>query len=246
MRLPDNRQKPLEREQMQSSPTSAKKRRWVLITLAITVVGILIGSGLAGCSSKSEPSNQVDETVPVASAPEKTAEDKLAQERVEERTNLTFSVGTYQVGVDFPAGQYYVNGLDPFEGLSTLEITTDSSGLDTSKVASDSFKGNSIVDLAGGQFITISNAEMYPIGLHDIELRKSVSDGFYRVGIDIPAGDYAIAPGIVGKGSFEVCVDARHAAESIVVSGSFQNSFTQTVVEGQYLKISEATAELVE
>ncbi len=71
-------------------------------------------------------------------------------------------------------------------------ILKDSSGTLDAIIANDNFSGNSIVDLADGQYFQLKGASMYPIEFYDPIEKTEFKDGMYRVGIDMPAGEYKV------------------------------------------------------
>ncbi len=63
--------------------------------------------------------------------------------------------------------------------------------------------------------------------------------GTYRVGIDIPAGEYKISPE-QGDGYFSICTDA--SCEQIIRNGIIRGQAYLTICNGQFLKLSRCHA----
>lgn len=75
---------------------------------------------------------------------------------------------------------------------------------------------------------------------------KVFGEGVYRVGKDIPAGEYQLkATGKYG-GFFRITKDSTRAFDSIVSGDNFRNNTYITVIDGQYLELDSCVAEKVE
>lgn len=84
--------------------------------------------------------------------------------------------------------------------------------------------------------------EYYETNISSIYATKYES-GQYKVGTDIPAGEYVIfADG--GPGYFEVTVDAN--GDDIIANENFEYNSIMTIVDGEYLKLSRAYAVPIE
>ena len=62
----------------------------------------------------------------------------------------------------------------------------------------------------------------------------------YRVGIDIPAGEFIVAPTDTIGGYYEISSDSSHQFSSMVGNGSVDNQQYLTIVNGQYLTLARA------
>lgn len=240
------------------SPEQPPKKpmpKWVKIVAIVFVVLVLIGAastcgkkGDTGSTApntptksevkKTDDSSKATKDEPEAPVvPEKTEEEKAAEARAQAKADATVSSGTYKVGSEIPAGQYYLVGSGYFA------ILKDSSGTLDAIIANDNFSGNSIVDLADGQYFELKGASMYPIEFYDPIEKTEFKDGMYRVGIDMPAGEYKVTSSS-GYGYIEVTSDASHTLGAIITNDLVEDSTYQTVSEGQYVKLSEVTATL--
>ena len=84
--------------------------------------------------------------------------------------------------------------------------------------------------------------EYYETNISSIYATKYES-GQYKVGTDIPAGEYVIfADG--GPGYFEVTADAN--GDDIIANENFEYNSIMTIVDGEYLKLSRAYAVPIE
>lgn len=170
-----------------------------------------------------------------AAAPEKTDEELAAETAAQAKKDATLRNGTYKVGSEMPAGQYYL------EGSGYFAIMSDSSGSLDAIIANDNYNGNSIVDVEEGQYFQFKGTQMYPIEYAETTDRAEYKDGMYRVGIDMPAGEYKIESK-TSMGYIEVDTDATHTLDSIITNDIIESSSYLTVSEGQYVKLSGTTA----
>lgn len=102
------------------------------------------------------------------------------------------SDGKYLVGVDLPAGDYiiYENNF-LFDGIlaGSYKIYS-SSAADAKKICSKTVGNWSFISLEDGQYIDLNRCYLYDISKTDLVNTKT--DGEFRVGIDIPAGEYRL------------------------------------------------------
>lgn len=63
-------------------------------------------------------------------------------------------------------------------------------------------------------------------------------DGMYKVGEDIPAGEYKITLISNFMGYYEVTADSRHDLYSIITNENVQGDTYLTIQDGQYIKLS--------
>lgn len=145
--------------------------------------------------------------------------------------------GMYKVGSDIPAGEY-------------LFVITDTSGgyvcvsADSNK---DDIIENEIVELCwfatveDGQYLEVRDCAFLHAELATLNINAdgSFNSGMYRVGIDIPAGEYKLASEDDG---YWCIYKSSDLPLDIVSNDLFDSSSYVTVKDGQYLKISGCTA----
>lgn len=102
------------------------------------------------------------------------------------------SDGKYLVGVDLPAGDYIIYGNNfLFDGILTGSYKIySSSAADAKKICSKTVGNWSFISLEDGQYIDLNRCYLYDISKTDLVNTKT--DGEFRVGIDIPAGEYRL------------------------------------------------------
>lgn len=146
----------------------------------------------------------------------------------------TYQAGMYKVGSDIPAGEYVLIA----DGQAYFQIAKDSTGTLDSILANDNFTNRSIVTVKEGQYLTINSCTAYaskdaPKVTPD---NGYLPEGMYKVGIDLPAGEYKVSAD--GQGYVEVSNNSLHDLESIVSNDNFQGDKYITIKNGQYLKLS--------
>lgn len=75
------------------------------------------------------------------------------------------------------------------------------------------------------------------------EKETKYTDGMYKVGSDIPAGEYVVfADGILGIGYMEVAKDSSGELDSIIANANIEGNDIITISDGQYFKLQGAYA----
>ena len=134
-----------------------------------------------------------------------------------ENTTTGYKSGTYKVGTDMPAGEYVLTNTSK-DGY--VQISSDSSGQIDSEY----------VKLGNGVTAT-------PIDEFNTSEMPSLLEGTYKVGRDLPAGEYQVTTS-GGSGYWERSSGAVSSDSEILANENFQNSTYVTVNEGEYLKLS--------
>jgi hypothetical protein len=148
-----------------------------------------------------------------------------------------YEAGTYQVGSDIPAGEYYVRASSSYYGWLTRKESDSSS--DT--IAYQSFDSFVFVTVNNGESFTVSNArftasENAPIPAMDGIWYDAEE---YRVGIDLPAGDYYV------KATDSYSYIKLYTTSSLTYTDSIVNRSVSsfgyiTVKDGEYLLLDDA------
>lgn len=189
----------------------------------------------SGLSSASEVSSMSKTPLPTIAAKDTPASAGLA-------------AGMYKVGVDITAGEYV---LFPNIGdTAYFEITSDSTGTLDSVIANDNFTGRAYITVSDGEYLNIKRARLYTLDTAPMVDTSTgiLSAGMYKVGVDIPAGEYKISS-TSGNASgslayFETSIDSSHQLSSIVTNDNFDGERYVTVTDGQYIKLSGCTLSL--
>lgn len=157
--------------------------------------------------------------------------------------NLAFDTGDYIKG-DIPAGEY---AFVKFSGSGEYYCEKDGSGNIIDNENFDSF-GYVKVHAAGnlttrGVLVSVNAFEKLEVtGAKQLyEILNNQTDynegGYYKIGVDIPAGQYVIES--YGSGYWAV-MSAPVGASDIVDNDNFNGRASVSVKNGQYLKVSSA------
>lgn len=190
-----------------------------------------IASGLASTSVASS----------IASTPSPTIAIKSTS------TSAGLAAGMYKVGVDITAGEYILLS----NSTAYFEITSDSTGTLDSIIANDNFTGRSYITVSDGEYLNFKRAKLYTLDTAPTVDTSSgkLTAGMYKVGVDIPAGEYKISStrsdGSALSAYFETSVDSRHQLSSIVTNDNFDGERYITVTTGQYVKLRNCTLALL-
>ena len=146
----------------------------------------------------------------------------------------------YRVGTDIPAGDYYAVTTDSRYGGYYCKYT-NSSRDDIED--NDNFDTFTFFRAYEGQYLNLSRCKITAIENAPVASPNSdgsYGEGMYRVGIDIPAGEYKFTSTDKYGGYFCAYTDITY--EDIEENDNFDYSTYYTVKAGQYLKINCATA----
>lgn len=152
--------------------------------------------------------------------------------------NIWKTSGTYKVGDDIEAGEYFVKCTSY---NCYIETSSDSRGTLDSIIANDNFSTHTYITVRDGEYLTV-NGGKFALA-EKIEPQKANSDGsygegMYKVGKDIPAGEYKIVA--TNSCYIEVSSNSNHTFNSIISNDNIEvgTSTYITVSDGQYLKVN--------
>ena len=203
---------------------------------------------MMGKSVKDDSAKKVEASAPVTekekddtSEDETEANDGVEEEEEEQDevpTTSAIKAGTYKVGTDISAGEYLVFST----GHAYIESAKDSSGNLDSIIFNDNLMNNAhaYVTLNEGEYFKMTGGEMYPVEDAESVIPEDglYQDGMYKVGTDIPAGEYkVILTSDLGMGYLEVSADSSHQLGSIITNDNVQADTYITVKANQYLKL---------
>lgn len=150
----------------------------------------------------------------------------------------SYGAGQYKVGVDIPAGEYLAVG----DGY--LELTRKPKD---NWIFNNNFTNRHYVEGREGEYIKItSGIRLYPVDkAPKVKFNPDeVIAGQYKIGTDIPAGEYKITS--EGNGYFDVWPNSH---EKTIIANAFIPGANEThyvnVTAGQYLFLRNAHAALV-
>lgn len=144
--------------------------------------------------------------------------------------------GMYKVGADLPAGEYCFVA----SGGSGYACVSEDSNQDDI-LENEMFEHTWFVTVSDGQYLEASRCGFVVAAdvVLDIEPDGSFEEGMYRVGIDIPAGEYKLTTDDSGY----YCIYKNSVPPFDIVSNDiFDGSSYVTVKAGQYLMTSDCIA----
>ena len=187
--------------------------------IVVIIMSMVLCFGLMACGSDSESNSQSGNATP-------------NEETKPEYT--TYEAGTYKVGSDLPAGEYLI------EGTGYFEIDKDSSGSFESILANDNYINRTYITVSDGQYVEFEGTAI-PVNEAPAYSKDTYEEGMYKIGKDLPAGEYKLES-IDGSSAYlEVGSDSTHTFESIVSNDNFSGQKYITVSDGQYLKLNGCT-----
>lgn len=229
------------------------KKWWFVLIVLVIIIGAIGSTGGDGDNNESDSkqvaiNNSEKEEINNAIQENPSTEKEEANTKKDEpkKEDKSIKAGTYKIGNDIAAGEYM---LIADSGFAYFEIASDSKGDIESIIANDNFTTNRYVTVNDGEYLKLQGckglviADATPI----IPTDNKYSDGMYKVGVDISAGEYKIIVdenSMMGFGYYEVTTDSRHDLNSIVSNDNFENSTYITINDGQYLKLQEAYIEI--
>ncbi|HOV40818.1 MAG TPA: hypothetical protein PLM59_03435 [Oscillospiraceae bacterium] len=217
--------------------------------LLVGILCLTVMFSVSGCSEfkKGFEQGYKDAMSKESSRQKETAEitstETTAQTTTDTPANVTtYDEGMYKIGSDMPAGEYVLIT----NSFGYFAITSDSTGDFSSILANDNFLNRSIITVKDGQYLTLERCTAYAFDdAPEVDLSSGeIADGMYKVGTDIPAGEYKISDDSSGMGYVEVSNSSSHDLSNIVSNDNFNGERYITVSEGQYLKLSRAKLKL--
>jgi hypothetical protein len=218
------------------------KRWWFwVIVVFVVVIGSVMASNDAEPKDAEKPSPSANAPA-IQTEPSDTENDNTPAIKPEDGVQW-YSASTYKVGVDIPAGEYYLENTGPISAY--MAVYGDSSG--SNILVNENFETHYYITLESGQYFEISSGRALPVNsLQAVFSAGELSAGMYRVGADIPAGEYKLTEISPGASLAYMCVyDNSSANQEIQTNDIFEGSKYITVTDGQYLYLSGCSGSLV-
>ncbi len=142
--------------------------------------------------------------------------------------------GTYKIGTDLPAGEY----LFIADSMSYIEIASDSTGSFESIIANDTVTGHRYITVKDGEYLKLQGGKAYAVADAPsvVPADGLYKDGMYKVGTDIPAGEYKVVV-TSSMGYIEVSSGSRGTFDQIITNDVPTADTYITVSDGQYLTL---------
>lgn len=204
------------------TPVFKKWWFWVIIVLLI----IAIVNGASGGDSNTD-----DQGNGSASSSESSSNNNTS-------SKIWKSAGTYKVGKDIEAGEYFVKCTSY---NCYIQVSSDSSGTFDSIIANDNISTHTYVTVRKGEYLTVTGGKLALASKVDPQTPNSdgaYGEGMYKVGKDIPAGEYKVVA--TNNCYIEVSSNSNHTFNSIISNDNIEvgTSTYITVSDGQYLKVN--------
>lgn len=230
-----------------------KKKKGCLIAACIVAALVLfgaIGSCAAGGAgdektSSADVSSAASSELPTSRAEESsdTSSEAVSSEiesvAPSEPSVPSYSAGMHKVGTDIPAGEYVITSYTQMY----VEVASDSTGDFDSIIMNENISGRYYVSVSDGQYLTFTSGTATPADQTSAYTPAGgvYKEGMYKVGKDIPAGEYKVHP-TEGMGYYEVDSGLGGGSlDNIVSNENFETDVYVTVSDGQYLKIVRST-----
>lgn len=143
-----------------------------------------------------------------------------------------YGSGTYKVGIDIPAGEYYI------KGPGYVEVSSDSSGSLDSIIDNDNIGFYAYANVYDGQYLKLKGCSAIPSSSANPKYDGLYPSGMYKVGKDIPAGEYKV-DALSNMGYYERNSGALGSDNSIIDNDNFSGSTYITINDGEFLKLND-------
>lgn len=150
-----------------------------------------------------------------------------------------YQEGMYKVGSDISSGEYLIVATSSIPAYFAL--TSDSSGNFDSLIANDNFVTFTYITVSDGQYLKVERAQFVdalsyqPSGADENGYYK---EGMYKVGRDIPAGEYKVESTSNTPCYIEVRSDSSHTFDSLIHNENTNSNVYINVSDGQYLTVN--------
>lgn len=209
---------------------------------AIFILIFIVGSIFQNDTQTEETKNVVavedSQQEEILESNEKT-EEVLEKETVPPYT--IYPAGTYKIGVDLPAGEYEVFA------ARYIKISSDSSGDIDSIIANENETVVNYISVNDGEYLTVKslsgyNARIIPETEFPAVAFDTFSGGRYKIGKDIPAGEYKLTTTANGYWERDYYPLGNTFGEyNIIANDNFEDSTYVTVYDGEYLYLNPHT-----
>lgn len=230
------------------------KKEWklpvkIIITAFFALMLIIGAASGSGSSSSDDSSSSPAVTTTATTTEEATETEETTTAQAEDATDAPTEApteaaatvditkeGTYKVGVDIAAGEYCIFAMDSNFG-GYYSVNADSVG--DSIIGNENFDYNAFVTVSDGQYLELNRAMAIPAEQIAGSPYAIMTDGEgeFRIGIDLPAGEYKLESTDEIDGYY--CVYDSSAPDApIVTNENFSGQSYVTVSDGQYLLLS--------
>jgi len=235
---------------MKNMPEQKEKSSWdkykVALISAVVVLDILLAAiFLTGSDDEKLPAekNQSQEVQPTVTIEVPAQIVQVPQSDSTPPANVSnlnpadgYPSGQYKIGSDIPAGEYLA------VGQGYIELNKEPNGLGK-LIFNDNFENYFYAECRDGEYLrTQGNIKLYPVTADtkiEVDL-NNIEQGYYKVGRDIPAGEYKMA--LEAGGYFAIYGNAHD--KNILTNGFTNDAVTRYVKlsDWQYFQLKKGTA----
>lgn len=196
-------------------------------------VAIIIILGAIGSSGEKQSSSSVSPTTSTKAQSVNDTSDATTAEKSESNES-EIKAGTYKIGTDLEAGEY----LFITKSMGYIEVSSDSTGNFDSIIANDNVIGHTYITVEDGQYLKLQGGTAYPVDKAPsiIPTDGLYKDGTYKVGKDIPSGEYKVVLSS-SMGYIEVSSGSHGIFDEIISNDNLTGDSYITVEDGQYLTL---------
>lgn len=172
-------------------------------------------------------------TLPEATKPTPSTPDEATTEETPS-TVTAHGPGVLKIGTDIPAGEYIIINSSGKNGY--FSVNSDANGDDI--LFNDNFEYNSIVTVYDGEYLELSSALAYQFDewCSQNNLDTSKEGSMFKVGVNLPAGEYRLDATANRGGYYCIYPDSRQ--QDILSNDNFEGQAYVNVSDGQYLVLS--------
>lgn len=144
----------------------------------------------------------------------------------------TYTDGTYTVGEDLDAGEYFFY---PAASTASIQVYGDDKYIE--KILAESFSGGYFLTLETGEVLIVEGAQFASASSVELSAGATLYAYMYRVGTDIEPGSYRLTPDGVTQARYIVYNSSDARQRQAVASGEFDEQIVIEVEQGQYLHL---------
>lgn len=153
-----------------------------------------------------------------------------------------YGEGMYKVGKDIQAGEYFIKQEGKYSAY--MAVYSDSTG--NSILENENFDTFHYITIEDGQYFEVTRGKF--TSSDDLKLTYdpyNLVEGMYKVGVDIPAGEYYLEC-VSDYSAYECVYDNSFSNRNIKTNDNFNSTKYITVNDGDYLLLARCIAKLVE
>ena len=152
-----------------------------------------------------------------------------------------YKAGMYKVGTELPAGEYLFYP----SGSQNAYVCVSSDSNQDNIIENENFSNSFFVTVSDGQYLQAKRCYFVKASDYTVAINEdgSFGEGMYRVGIDIPVGEYKLTSG--ENRAYWCLYSSGNIPFDIDDNDNFEGSAYVTVRKGQYLIIKRCTAKPV-